>query len=181
MQDLTRLFSRPVKVISLPESGTSVEIEAKPAECAALAEADGLIAIKRLRAHFNLRPQRSGGAVEVRGQVDATVVQTCTISLDEFDASLSEEVDLVFVPEEGLAAWKKKNAKAKDEPDLEAEDVPDLIVDGRIDLGAIAAEYLALGIDPYPRKPDATFDPVPLDTEPEPSSFAALARLKKGP
>lgn len=180
MYDPTRLFSRAVKVVSLPESGTIVEIEAKPDECAALAQADGLVAVKRLRARFEVKPQRSGGAVEVRGQVDAAVVQVCTVSLDEFEAELSESVDLVFMPEEALAAWTKKHPKSKDEPDLGTEDTPDLIVEGRIDLGSIAAEYLALGLDPYPRKPDVTFDPVPLAGETELSPFAALALLKKG-
>ena len=35
---------------------------------------------------------------------------------------------------------------------------PDEIVNGKIDLGAVAAEFLALGLDPYPRKPGVDFD-----------------------
>ena len=34
---------------------------------------------------------------------------------------------------------------------------PDEIMDGQIDLGALAAEFLVLGLDPYPRKPGADF------------------------
>ena len=37
-----------------------------------------------------------------------------------------------------------------------------------------------LGIDPYPRKPDATFEPPAVEDESE-HPFAALAALKKGP
>ena len=36
---------------------------------------------------------------------------------------------------------------------LAIEDAPDPIVDGKIDLGALAAEFMILGLDPYPRKP----------------------------
>lgn len=36
-----------------------------------------------------------------------------------------------------------------------------------------------LGLDPYPRKPDAVFRPPP-DEEPDPGPFAALAGLKDG-
>ena len=53
-----------------------------------------------------------------------------------------------------------------------------MIVDGRIDLGGLAGEFLALGLDPYPRKPDASFDL----GEPEPerdSPFAALSGLAR--
>ena len=36
---------------------------------------------------------------------------------------------------------------------------PDEIVNGQIDLGAITAEFLVLGLDPYPRKPGVDFSP----------------------
>ena len=36
---------------------------------------------------------------------------------------------------------------------IDDEDEPDPIIDGKIDLGALAAEFFALGLDPYPRKP----------------------------
>ena len=37
------------------------------------------------------------------------------------------------------------------------EDEPDPIIGGKIDLGALAAEFFALGLDPWPRKPGAAF------------------------
>jgi hypothetical protein len=40
-------------------------------------------------------------------------------------------------------------------------------------------EFLILGIDPYPRKPDAVFD-APVVGDPKSHPFAALAALKKG-
>ncbi len=45
----------------------------------------------------------------------------------------------------------------------EQPDPPDPIVNGRIDLGQLAAEFLALGLDPYPRKPGVEFAPVVED------------------
>jgi hypothetical protein len=39
------------------------------------------------------------------------------------------------------------------------EEEPDPIVDGKIDLGALAAEFMILGLDPYPRKPGVDFIP----------------------
>ena len=40
---------------------------------------------------------------------------------------------------------------------LADEDDPDPVIDGKIDLGALTAEFFALGLDPYPRKPGAEF------------------------
>ena len=50
----------------------------------------------------------------------------------------------------------------------------------RIDLGALATEFLLIGIDPYPRKPDATFQAPEVEDD-STRPFAALAALKKGP
>ena len=38
------------------------------------------------------------------------------------------------------------------------QDRPDPILSGQIDLGALAAEFLALNLDLYPRKPGVTFE-----------------------
>ena len=54
-----------------------------------------------------------------------------------------------------------------------ADDAPEPLVDGTVDLGAIATEFLILGIDPYPRKPGAVFEAPPAgDGSAHP--FAAL-------
>jgi hypothetical protein len=49
---------------------------------------------------------------------------------------------------------------------------------GTVDLGAVATEFLLLGIDPFPRKPNAVFDAPGGSDRPE-SPFAALAALKQ--
>ena len=64
-------------------------------------------------------------------------------------------------------------------PAHEEDDPPDPIVDGKIDLGALAAEFVALALDPYPRKPGARFEPVDVEPDRERIPFAGLARLKK--
>ena len=47
-----------------------------------------------------------------------------------------------------------------------------------MDLGALATEFLILGIDPYPRKAGAQFAPPKLEDAGE-HPFAALESLKK--
>jgi hypothetical protein len=61
--------------------------------------------------------------------------------------------------------------------DINEYEPPDEIVNGQIDLGALTAEFLALGLDPYPRKPGVDFDyRDPADEKDSP--FAALNKLK---
>ncbi len=49
--------------------------------------------------------------------------------------------------------------------------------EGRIDLGAVATEFLLLGVNPYPRKPGVEFAS-PASVAAEEGPFAALAALK---
>jgi hypothetical protein len=105
----------------------------------------------------------------VSGRLTATVRQTCGVTLEPFDAPLDEEIDVHFAP---------AGSYVRTEEDEENEiDPPDEIVDGRIDVGVLVSEFLALGIDPYPRKPGAVFDP-PAEDPAALSPFSALSRLK---
>jgi len=62
--------------------------------------------------------------------------------------------------------------------DAEDVEVPDPLIGGRIDFGALTAEFLALGLDPYPRKPGIAFEPVVVGEDAGP--FDALRRLRDG-
>ena len=157
-------FSRPFAVSELRDTGHEIAITARPDERQALAAMDGLAAISRLEADFRIA-RRGRIGLSVIGRVRASVTQTCVISLELFEAEVSEPISVRY------------DLKRQETPDLEAAafeigdaDPPELVVDGRIDLGALAAEFLALALDPYPRKPGAVLVSVPVPAEP-PKSF----------
>ena len=62
----------------------------------------------------------------------------------------------------------------------ESADETEPLIGGLVDLGALAIEFLILGLDPYPRRPGAVFQPPPA-AKPDETPFAALASLRKGP
>ena len=101
------------------------------------------------------------------------MTQTCVVTLEPFEAEVAEPVELRFadLPEAALDGGEPRVVEVAE------EDAPDPIVSGRIDLGALTAEFLALGLDPYPRKPGVAFD-APGETRESP--FAALGRLRPG-
>ncbi len=76
---------------------------------------------------------------------------------------------MIFAPP---AQAQTKDLKLDEEP-------PEPLVEGKIDLGAIATEFLLLGIDPYPRKAGAEFAPVKTDDDAGARPFAVLEALKK--
>lgn len=171
-------------VTELKPEGVDVTVETTPEERAALAKFLDLPAIHHLTGVFRITG--SERRATVRGEVHAAIVQVCTVSLEPFDASVHEEVEVVFEDPEVVSLDTRlkdagsRGADDKEDPvfDLESElDAPDDLIDGRIDLGALTAEFLALGLDPYPRKPGVEFsyDDGSAGNE---SPFAALSRLK---
>jgi len=159
-------LTRSVPVHDLDPAGLDIVVTAGEAERVALARDFGIIGISRLQGRFRLTP-RAGGRVEVQGVVEGEAVQTCVITLEPVETPVSEDVDLTFVPE----------GSAGEQPMREDLDPPDEIVNGALDLGALTAEFLALGLDPYPRKPGVAFER-PAEETPAAFPFAALARLK---
>lgn len=170
-------FSRPIKVDALPADGLTQTIEANEAERAALAKLDRLPAIASLKATLTAWRSSRGG-VHVTGGIHAEVTQVCVVSLEPFPATVDEPVDVRFAPLEEARPARRDDEDGAEMIEVDGEDPPDPIVDGKIDLGAVAAEFLALGLDPYPRKPGVAFDaPAPQDSKDSP--FADLEKLKK--
>jgi hypothetical protein len=170
-----RLWSVPLAVSEVPESGRHVELAADEATRAAIARFAGLAALPHLDASFDIAPHGRGG-LHVLGRLSATVGQTCVVTLEPVTNEIDEAIDLVFSP---AAASPPAAGRDRGEVEVSAEDAPEPLIGGRIDLGAIATEFLVLAIDPYPRKPDAVFrSPTAGDDSAHP--FAALAALKRG-
>jgi uncharacterized metal-binding protein YceD (DUF177 family) len=141
-------------------------------ERAALADYIGVLAVPALVADLKATPEGKGG-VMIEGDLAATVRQICVVSLDPFDNAVNEQIALRFLPES--AADFAMAEEGGDELDP-----ADVIRNGVVDLGAIVTEFLALGIDPYPRRPGAVFTPPDAGSDDEVSSpFAALAKLKQ--
>lgn len=172
----TSILSHPVSVAELPSA--PVEFTARPGEREALASAYDLVSVKSLAASVVLE-QAPGGGIAVDGRVVADIVQTCVVSLVPVESHIDETFSLRFVRD--ASRLPRPGPEMVVDPD--APDPPELIEGPTLDVGALAEEYFALAIDPYPRAPGATL-PAELATdsnaEPE-SPFAVLASLAKSP
>lgn len=160
---MTPEFHRPLSLDRIGTLGLDMTVEAKPAECAALAVRMNLPAVLSLSCVFHLI-REGRDKVSARGVLHARVTQTCVISLEAFNAPVEEVFQVRFVP----------LGEESDEPDPESDD--EIPFEGNvIDLGEAAAEQLGLALDPYPRMPGTEMPE--LQEDPEPHPFAALRRL----
>ena len=166
------IWSVKIMVDEVPEAGRHFNLVADAPTRAALAKEIGLRDLPRLEAVFDVT-RRGREGLHVVGRVLATVGQECVVTLEPLESEVATDIDVAFSPR----VEREPRADVPLEP--EAPDPPEPLVNGQVDLGAIATEFLALGIDSYPRKADAVFASPPAD-DAAAHPFAALAALKKG-
>jgi hypothetical protein len=166
-------WSVPVAVHELSEAGRRYQITPDERTRAALCRFAQLRDLPRLEATFDV-VRRGRSMVHVVGHVSATVGQNCIVTLEPIVNEVEEGIDVVYTSETAEGDHDAIDI------DFAAKEPPEPLVGGVLDLGQVATEFLMLGIEPYPRKPGATFEPPQTgDTEVHP--FAALAALKKVP
>jgi uncharacterized metal-binding protein YceD (DUF177 family) len=158
----------PVRLEDVPETGLHLDLVADEHVRAGLAALAGVPDMPRLEAVIDLA--RHGDGLRATGRVCATVGQTCVVTLEPMESHIDESIDVIFAAST-TGDFGDQNAA------FEADEPPEVLSDGTADLGAIATEFLLLGIDPYPRKPGAEFAP-PTEESTAATPFAALAKLK---
>jgi uncharacterized metal-binding protein YceD (DUF177 family) len=169
-------WSVPIAVAQIPDTGLHRDIEADPATRAAMADVAGLREILSARASLEVTP-KGGGRVHVEGRVRARVGQSCVVTLEPIENDIDEPIDLIFAPPEQIPQLADLVDEAA-ETDAEIPDPLEPIENGVIDLGRLATDALFLGIDPYPRRPDAVFEPPVVAADPEDHPFAGLKVLQ---
>jgi uncharacterized metal-binding protein YceD (DUF177 family) len=167
-------WSAPVAIHEVPEAGRRFDLSADAKARERIAAAAELRSLPRFEASFDVsRHGREG--LRVAGRISATVGQTCSVTLEPIENTVDEQVDVVFAPSAGAAEFEV-GLPAGASP----EDGPEPLVGSTVDLGALATEFLILGIDLYPRKPGVSFEAPAAAADEGEHPFAALAALKKG-
>ena len=165
-------MSRPLppysETIRLHQIGAGLKRTLAPDEAvrARIAKALDLASLDAFAADLDLAP--SPGGWRLSGRVMARGAQTCGITLEP----LPFNVDATFA----VSLTESVEAEPEEIVITLEDESPDLIEDGKVDLGQYAVEQLALRLDPFPRKPGAEFIQPPEPTEISP--FAVLKQLR---
>jgi uncharacterized metal-binding protein YceD (DUF177 family) len=168
----------PVKFEDVAETGRHFDLVADNEVRAAVARLVGLRDLPRLEANFDVTRHGADG-LHVCGRMSATVGQNCVVTLEPLANEIEEDIDLLFAPPPPgeRKAGEDEAVEGDSERPQRSWNGPEPLLGGVVDLGALATEFLILGLDPYPRKPGAVFEP-PQEVEADPGPFAALAGLK---
>ena len=163
----------PLRLHALGAGGLEFTLAPDAVQRAEAAERLGLEGLPALTADVTVRPWLDGA--EVSGSFQAVVVQICGVTLDPFEADLAGEFRVQVVPAGSPHAQTPESGAI--DVDSDAADPPDELASDEIDVTGYVLEHLALELDPFPRKPGASFEYEPPTAETSP--FAALAALKE--
>ena len=127
--------------------------------------------------YYRLKPV-SQGRFRLTGGIDARLTQLCVVTLEPVSEHVAEDVELECWPADQIDAQSEEDGEPA--ADMLPGDPPVPIIEGKIDLGALAAEILANAINLYPRKEGAEFEwkDAGGEADKQQNPFAALANLK---
>lgn len=185
---ITPEWSYPVNVTEI-NGRLVLDLAPDEAARAALAKRFDLLSLEALEARIVLTREAGQMRVRVEGRFQASLLQACVVTLEPVEDKIEENFEAWFAdPEQAVTLAKAKHdrlvKKGRSEvPLLDEQDDPEPIIDGKIDLGELVAQFLSLSINPFPHAPGVELpseeeNPVRISAGETPNPFAALKDWK---
>ena len=147
-EDTALLMAHPLQVARLPRNRpTAFDLRPDAAAVTALTALLGVSQLRKLRFEGTVAPcgDTAGGWV-LTGQLGATLVQPCSVTLAPVTTRIEEKVQRRYLPD--LALPDAPEAQLPEDVDAEP-------LQAVIDPAAVMVEALALAVPPFPRAADA--------------------------
>lgn len=167
-------FSYPLIVEDIAAAEKKYHLKAEERDLAYLTEVLKVPAVKSLSGEIYTKMIKKEHKLLVWGNLKAELELQSVVSLEYFTRTYAPEFSLWY---DTQATYNT----LREEYDIE-DDAPDLIIDGKIDLGQIAIEQIALVLEDYPRKDGEVFEYAPEfdpDEKVAENPFKVLEKLKK--
>jgi len=144
--------------------------EASSAELEALKRYVEVEDLTSFKAQVKIVPL-AAGKYRASGKLQASAVQSSVVNLRAVPSSIEESFSVEYWPAESIENRGEEAAPFDAEP-------PEPIAGGKIPVGGLLCELLAVSIDPYPRNEGDAFEWTPPEPETEANPFAGLAHLR---
>lgn len=167
-------FSYPLIVEDLPQTEQRYKMLATAGNLQYVAKILQVPEVKFLEATFIVKNNHRNSILNVSGHIKTSLTIQSVVSLENFQQDYNFDFSTDFDTKATLDSQKENE-------DEWNKEIPEIVIDGKIDLGDIAIEQIALKLDNYPRISGETFVFKPdFDVNDKPDNpFAALSKLKK--
>lgn len=177
-------WSHRVEADNITVRVQKLEITATPQERKDLARRMRVQDLESISATMTIQREQGSSIIHIAGRVSGRVVQSCITTGQPVPEDVVEDFESWYAdPAQAVPFVKTRREKLnRGEREMEIlpdRDDPDLVIDGFIDVAELAAQYFALGINPYPRAADEPpIGEEPLVSAPSPARRNPFAVLK---
>ncbi len=166
-------FSYPLKIEDIGQGEQNYKLKADKEQLEFIKDILQVPSVNSFEAKIKLRFRKKQGELKVLGEVEAEIGQISVISLEPFNKDYKTSFEITYDTNATYEQIKEQDV------DIMA-DIPDIVINGEINLADIAIEQIALILDDYPRKEGEVFDQIIEDISPiRNTPFAILEKLKK--
>lgn len=166
-------FSYPLKIEDIGQGEQNYKLKADKEQLEFIKDILQVPSVNSFEAQIKLRFRKKQGELKVLGEVEAEIGQISVISLEPFNKDYKTSFEITYDTNATYEQIKEQDV------DIMA-DIPDIVINGEINLADIAIEQIALILDDYPRKEGEVFDQIIEDISPiRNTPFAILEKLKK--
>ncbi len=146
-----------VSVEDIGNTPATYRITANADQMEGLAHRFDVNVVENAQAMLVLTRVSGGRVIHVQGTVSADIHQNCVVTLEDMVTPTIDTFDAYFAdPAQAISFARARADMRAKKGEVEVEmidesDAPEEIVNGQIDLGEVAAQFLSLAINPYPR------------------------------
>ncbi len=157
-------WPHPVDADKIGTTPLKIRISPSPEELKRLTKRMSVTEISDLVAELVLSRDSGRNVVFVSGRVRAVVTQSSVVSGKPVKSEIDESFEAWYADHDEAVSFAKAKQErlvregAGDFPFMEESEDPEPIVDGKIDVGELAAQYLSLAINLYPRAEGESFE-----------------------
>lgn len=177
MSQPTPEFSRILDIKQIGNAIKEFKLIAKPIERKALIDRLGIVALDMFEVIYTVE-QIPNDSFKVQAEITAQLTQSCIQTGAPVKETVNESFGLLLRPANPKVGVPKENEIDLSALSQEAEEEIELPPNGKVDLGEVFVQYLALEMDPYPKSDNAQ-DPIdaPAETQKQ-NPFEILKKLK---
>ncbi|MBL4740435.1 MAG: DUF177 domain-containing protein [Sneathiella sp.] len=147
MQNAGGIFARWIDVEKLGRESKTIDIVASDSECTQMTGMLDVVEVSSFKLKGSLQRKKGSGIIELSATVTSGLVQACVVSLAPVAQKIEENFSMCYTSDKEAIVIEDTDYVVS----MEESDLPELILEGKIDVVHTAVEQIALALDPYPR------------------------------
>ncbi len=149
---MQNFFSYRITVDKLPAAEQHYKLRADAEDCEKIREILQIPGVDAFSADISLKYNLKEHLLKLWGKAEARLELESVISLEKFKKNYAADFELVYDTQATL-----KSQKVEEEEMSIEDDIPDVVINGQIDLADVAIEQIALQMEDHPRREGEVF------------------------